>query len=365
LAKIREKWLKKETTCIIVLLSRQNPYTRRFLICDYNSSFEGDIQGERLVDTKNGQRVKWREKKTMSRKLAVCYARLDRPEKSERVNNCAGYLQFKLLSDMEKKLYRAWFCRVHLCPMCAWRKSLKIYGQVSKVMNVVDQEYPEHKYIFLTLTMRNCCADELKNTLDKLFLAFNALTKYKEVAEIAKGWFRALEITHNVKTDEYHPHIHTIILVPGTYAGRNHQYIKQARWTELWQRALGVDYKPLVDVRSVKAGAHDAGDVDGTKRKSAVSEVAKYAVKTDDYIDTVSETVMDGIVSVLDAALHNRRMVAYGGLLRAVHKRLHLDDVETGDLVNTDNDDDIRADLAETIIAYRWVPGLSDYYEVR
>jgi plasmid rolling circle replication initiator protein Rep len=322
---------------------------------------EDDTQGERLVDVINGQRVKWREKKNMTRKLANCYARLDMPYKSERVNNCASFLQFKL-SDEEKKLYRAWFCRVHLCPMCAWRKSLKIYGQVSKVMDTVDQELPGYKYIFLTLTMRNCTSDELADTLDKLFKAFNALTKYKEIVDIAKGWFRALEVTHNIKTNEYHPHIHTIVLVPGTYAGRNHQYIKQSRWVELWQRALGVDYVPVVDVRAVKPGSHDLAD--STRRKNAVSEVAKYAVKTDDYIDTVSEAVMDDIVSVLDAALHSRRMIAYGGIMRQVHKRLHLDDVETGDLVNTDNND-IRADLAETIISYRWVPGLSDYYEVR
>jgi plasmid rolling circle replication initiator protein Rep len=187
--------------------------------------------------------------------------------------------------------------------------------------------------------------------------------QYKEIKEIAKGWFRALEVTHNIKTDEYHPHIHTIVLVPGTYANRNHQYVKQARWVELWQRALGVDYVPVVDVRAVKPGSHDLED--GTKRKNAVSEVAKYAVKTDDYINRVSEAAMDDIVAALEFGLRNRRMIAYGGVMRAVHKRLHLDDVETGDLVNTDNDDDIRVDLAETIVSYKWVPGLYDYYEIK
>lgn len=49
--------------------------------------------------------------------------------------------------------------------MCAWRRSLKIFGQVSKVMDHVEKNY-NYRYIFLTLTVKNCYGEDLKDTLD-------------------------------------------------------------------------------------------------------------------------------------------------------------------------------------------------------
>ena len=55
--------------------------------------------------------------------------------------------------------------------MCSWRRSLKIFGQVSQVMNkALDNE--EYRFLFLTLTCKNVYGEDLSNQIDNLFYAF-------------------------------------------------------------------------------------------------------------------------------------------------------------------------------------------------
>ena len=59
-------------------------------------------------------------------------------KKAHRVRFCGSNLTYKVnIADGSKTLYSADFCKVRLCTMCAWRRSLKTFGQVSKVMDVL------------------------------------------------------------------------------------------------------------------------------------------------------------------------------------------------------------------------------------
>ena len=135
--------------------------------------------------------------------------------------------------------------------MCSWRRSKKIFGQVSKVMDKALEEN-EYRFLFLTLTCANVSGEDLANQLDELFKAFNLLTKRKSVKLAVKGWFRALEVTHNLISDTYHPHFHVILAVNKSYFKKPEQYLKQEQWTQLWKDSLKIDYTPIVDVRAFK-----------------------------------------------------------------------------------------------------------------
>ncbi|HEY8361905.1 MAG TPA: protein rep, partial [Tissierellaceae bacterium] len=121
----------------------------------------------------------WQGKKLRTIELADSYRRLGEEFKSKqyRVSDCGTFLEFKrFINDNSMKLNKANFCKVRLCPMCSWRRSLKIYGQVSKIMDeVVKNE--DLEFIFLTLTTRNCEGQDLSNTIDNIFNAFNKMTK--------------------------------------------------------------------------------------------------------------------------------------------------------------------------------------------
>ena len=324
----------------------------------YNDYTKDTCENQILSDKdKKGKERPWKVKKEKTMLLAESYKRLG-IKKFYRVVECGTYLEFKNFLDADRKLFKANFCKVRLCPMCTWRRELKIFGQVSKVMDKA-LEIKDYRFIFLTLTCANVEGLELSDTLDRLFKGFDRLFKRTILKKAVKGWFRALEVTHNldkdsVSYDTYHPHFHVILMVNKSYFTEKTQYISQADWTSLWKESLDVAYTPIVDVRAFKTG---------TKRQieKSIAESAKYTVKDNDYLLPKNEEMTDSAVMVLDNALANRRLIAFGGQLRKIHKELNLDDAETGDLINTDNDDEIREDIGIMVERYQWHVGYKQY----
>jgi len=277
--------------------------------------------GEVLSD---GQRP-WVEKKLKVDKLSTVYRqKLGKPAKALRLENCGTLLTYNECDCGTKSLTKANFCKERLCPMCAWRRSLKVFGQLKQVVCEIRKQEPASRFLLLTLTAKNCPAKELSNSLDGFFAGFKRLFERKEVKQHMLGYFRALEVTYSVKRGDYHPHFHVLLCMKSTYFAKG--YLSQAKWRALWQDVMRLDYLPQVDVRAVNM-ANDG----------AIAEVGKYAVKGDFWEYEVAD--MAPIIQTYDDALKGRRLMAYGGLMRQVHKQLNLADVETdADLVHTDDE---------------------------
>src|SRR5688572_19486658 len=60
--------------------------------------------------------------------------------KAKRMEDCAHFLTFKL-TDEGLKLYQAYLCKVRLCPLCNWRRSLKIAWQNKQIVEKANQDY--------------------------------------------------------------------------------------------------------------------------------------------------------------------------------------------------------------------------------
>lgn len=290
---------------------------------------------------------KYDPKKKRSLLLAASYDRIGTQQdrrsylrKSERVRDCGTFLQFK-----GHLLHYANFCKDRLCPMCTWRKSLKIFGEMSAVMDRIETE---SRFIFLTLTVKNIQGDKLSDQIDDLFKGYKKLMQRKELKSAVKGWFRALEITYSQETG-YHPHFHVVLQVHKNYFGKN--YIKQADYVRIWREVMRLDYDPQVDIRKIGGGYGNeiSGDyIGGQDIGKAVAESAKYTVKDSDYIYPDDEKLTDEVVQALDIALKGRRLIAYGGELKKIHH-----DVE----VENDQADKLRADVQGIVTTYHWRVG--------
>lgn len=305
---------------------------------------------------KKGKDNKWRDRHLEKNNLADSYKRLG-DKKYYRVLDCSTFLEFGVTKSSSLKLLQANFCKVRLCPMCAWRRSLKIFGQVSKVMDHVEENY-NYRYIFLTLTVKNCYSEDLKDTLDLMTSAFNKMNQRKAFKKAIKGYFRSLEITYNKENDTYHPHFHLILAVNKSYFTDKDYYLSQENWTRLWKESLQVDYTPVVDVRRVKSKDKNFSKV--------IAETAKYTVKSEDFLikkenGKIDEALTDEVVATLDKALHRKRLVSFGFLFKEIHRQLKLDDAENGDLKKTDNEDELRDDLTDIILRYQWNIGIKNY----
>lgn len=290
----------------------------------------------------SGKTRNWALHKLHSGYISLAYEEID-PRKAERMKECANWLSFVRKEDGTMKLHDARFCRVRLCPVCQWRRSLKTFAQMSQVLELARAD--GYQFIFLTLTMKNCSGSNLSNELTHLLLSFNRLMKYKDIQKAVKGFYRGCEVTHNVQTDEYHPHIHAILAVKGSYFGGSY-YISQQKWMELWARALQVDYTPIVDVRKCKGGS------------KAIAEACKYAVKPSDILNFDDWEMTVDTLRTLDSALEKRRFVGLGGCIKEIHKRLHLDDIEDGDLVHVESVETEQATEEEIIFFWN---GYSQY----
>lgn len=79
--------------------------------------------------------------KNRSLELSAVYKRLQMDSKAYSIQNCGTYLEFKRFkNNNDFKLYHANFCKCRLCPMCSWRRSLKIFGQVSRIMEELKRK---------------------------------------------------------------------------------------------------------------------------------------------------------------------------------------------------------------------------------
>lgn len=333
------------------------------------SSEEKEIEILRDVND-FGKERDWQGKKTRTMLMAQHHAEIEElKKKAERMYDCGNYLVFKM-KDGTLKLYQAYFCKARLCPMCNWRRSLKIAFQNKKIIEKVNEQ-EKVKWVFLTLTVRNVEGEELKNTMDQMTKAWNNFSRYAKFKKSVKGYFRAMEVTRNWNKESewygtYHPHFHILIAVPIDYFGRN--YIKQSEWTSMWQKAMKIDYKPIVHVAKVKPKEDSSDFVEIEKEvkktiseQNAVFEVSKYPIKDSDVIrgsEVTSENVRT--VKDLDKALAYKRLISYGGILAKIHRELNLSDAEDGDLIHIDDDSDEVANGAVDVMAY-WNIGLNNY----
>lgn len=309
-----------------------------------------NMSAEVLQDEQNGKVRPWRPKKIRSLKVADSFQRLGFEKKAMRVRFCGSALGFlKNLKTGEKKLYSADFCRERLCPMCQWRKSMKVFHQVSKVMDRAEQENKDIVPLFLTLTLKNCSGDDLKTTLDIVFKGWNLLWKQRKMERIAKGWFRALEVTYNKESDTFHPHIHAVLVVDkGYFKGKD--YMETADWVQTWKKVLKLDYDPICDIRKIK---------NGKGKHKAVAEVAKYTLKDTDFVHDDNE-LTDKLIEVLSTSLKGRRLFAFGGLLKQIAKQIGIEELAEGDLIHID-DEKVREDVATVLEVYRWNFGFANY----
>ena len=318
-----------------------------------------------ISETTNKRR-KWQEYKQSNIYLAGAYTQID-DDKAIKLLNCAEYLAYDVNEYEKKHLSQVYFCRIRLCPVCSWRRSLRLFADNMKIVQYIDshnREFGKINYLFVTLTVKNCVADKLSSTLDSILKAYNDLLRRKCIRSSWRGCVRHLEVTHNVNRDSssfdtYHPHLHLLVAVDaGAYFGR--KYISTFQLRQLWADCLHITDEQYrnnlqVDIRVCKNSTAEA-----------VAEVSKYASKSKDYIILDDWDLTVDTVNTLDNALRNRRLVSYSGIFNVVKKMLKIEDVEKADLVHIEDDE--QEQLSENVVrrdCYWWHFGYSQYYKLK
>lgn len=323
---------------------------------------------------------------------------------SGRIEGCSRFLGFGWMTDTATKeeqlrLKVAHFCRSRNCTICQWRRSLRWVARFLKAMPAILYDYPSARFLFLTLTVKNCDIADLRSTLDRMNQAWKRLSERKQFPAI--GFVKSFEVTKSwdvtykgayvgrmgtktlnkwkrsqrrfnealmrlETTDQVHPHFHILLMVdPGYFAGKN--YLSQKDWTALWQSCLRVDYPPIVNIKAVKPkgrwfDSQEELPAEETLARGIV-ETVKYTVKPSDLVPQSEDPDLLELdrqwLLQLTKQLEHTRAIALGGIFKN-----HLSEADPieGDLIGKSEDGE---EISASTIYYRWNEIVQRYSEDR
>ena len=260
---------------------------------------------------------------------------------ADRMSVCSLFLDFKQVpseDSLKLKLSAAHFCRVRWCPVCQWRRSLMWRAKAAKVLPSILETYPKYRWLFVTLTIKNCQIGELRSTITHMNKSFQRLSELK--AFPAEGWLKAVEVTRS-KDGTAHPHFHVMMMVKPSYFSTG--YLSMEKWKNMWAKSLRIDYEPQIDIKALKDK--------GANFSALLSEVIKYQVKESDLV-----AERDWFIE-LTKQLHKTRAISSGGILKEYLKELEN---EPEDLIGDDGEcDDTLAHLY-----FGWMQHYQQYRQV-
>ena len=99
------------------------------------------------------------------------------------------------------------------------------------------------------------------------------------------------------------------------------------------------------------------------ERFKSVLEVAKYPVKSRDYLSGDDKETNLKTVDDLENALHRKRLTAFGGLLKVIQKELNIEEIDSdkADLIATGEEVEKEEETGRELVA-TWSHTHKNYY---
>lgn len=269
----------------------------------------------------------WDEHRANSDRVSNYYSSTEFQSYSDRIRDCSQLLDFRLVPEQiegayKLKLSTVRLCHCRQCLVCSWRRSLVYKARAYKTLPKVVQDFPTSRYLFVTLTVKNCAITELRETLKLMNQSFARLTKLKDFPAI--GYLRTTEVTKGRDGISSHPHFHCLLMVKASFFGRN--YIRQAEWVEMWRKSLRVDYNPILDVQALKPQSSPV---------ALLAEIVKYQCKPNDIVLSDREWFLE-----LTRQLHRTKAIAFGGVFKEYFRELEREPT-TEEMIGDDGEGEI------------------------
>src|SRR5690554_6864936 len=108
----------------------------------------------------------------------VGYSLLNSPSTEDagrRILNCAAEVGLSPETNQRHRVF-AYYCKHRQCPICEWRRSQRTCAEMHQLFDH-KPDLADGKWIYLTLTVRNCSTQNLRETLDRMTKAFQRLTR--------------------------------------------------------------------------------------------------------------------------------------------------------------------------------------------
>ncbi len=312
----------------------------------YINNSTGEVGSQADFILEDGRRD-WHKRKKMTNNLADIVKEYD-VERAHILRGCGTYLYFGD-TGQKLKLLSANFCRLRICPMCSWRRSLKLGAECNRMYEVMARDGYD-KHVFVTLTVKNVTADELNTAIDNLCNSFVRFSRSVWFKRSFLGSYRALEVTYNADNNTYHPHLHVLLTCNEKYFIRG----SGLYWTKddlirRWRKSAHLDYDPSVSIETIKPK-------DGQNMTAACAEICKYPTKVMSFVSLKDKLLRVEVCHTIDTVLAGRRLILFSGIQAEYRRKLRYDDnPENGDLINVSGEN-VSEDYIREIV-YTWRSG--------
>lgn len=239
-----------------------------------------------------------------------------------------GWCSRTLCLDGDGRIMHREACHARGCPMCQSLRAARWSHRLrAGLLAMLASEAEPLTFAHLTLTVRNCAVGELRDHTRAIHQALQRMTE--RAVFPALGHVRNTEVSVNLKAGTVHPHVHVLLVLPGSYfaapwhyqpaarkGGRRRivpGYMSHAEYVALWQECARLDYAPSVRIQAV--------NLTTPRGRQALYEVAKYGVKP-----ASLSRMPPAMLPAFFEQLHHTRAIAVSGLLRRYVQEPEEDD---------------------------------------
>lgn len=292
----------------------------------------------------NGDRITERKKESFKTANSfIIRGKIEENEtltkRGERSLNCAQQRYIVVVNGKAHTVFTH-RCRSRHCQNCQRIKAFVWQEKMKEIFPDLISKYPNHKYLFVTFTVKNPKLKNLKSVLICMSRAYAKMFQRKAFKKWFVGDIRSTEITRgNSGEDEAHPHFHALICVHPTYF-KGVNYMSADVWGQNWGECLEAEFKkegleynaadypkgfPRVDIRLAKS-ADRKTDITNQNisehGEQLINYVLKYSVKGSDLLKNGKA---DAWFWEFDKQVKNIRMIAASGDIKKSLAKLERD----------------------------------------
>ncbi|HEA0558369.1 TPA: protein rep [Escherichia coli] len=292
----------------------------------------------------NGDRITERKKESFKTANSfIIRGKIEENEtltkRGERSLNCAQQRYIVVVNGKAHTVFTH-RCRSRHCQNCQRIKAFVWQEKMKEIFPDLISKYPNHKYLFITFTVKNPKLKNLKSVLICMSRAYAKMFQRKAFKKWFVGDIRSTEITRgNSGEDEAHPHFHALICVHPTYF-KGSNYMSADVWGQNWGECLEAEFKkegleynaadypkgfPRVDIRLAKSADRktDITNKNITEHgEQLINYVLKYSVKGSDLLKNGKA---DKWFWEFDKQVKNIRMIAASGDIKKSLAKLERD----------------------------------------
>lgn len=261
-------------------------------------------------------------KKILNQKMADRLYKLGYQGRSVRMRECMNTIEYTKCNVCgEIHILQTNRCRDRFCALCQTQLARKRFSEMTQVYDMIKPIIEGTTTAMLTLTIKNCYVDDLKQTIKEMNKAFKRLKQSVYFEKNIMGFAKTIEVTYNEEWNTFHPHFHILLL----FRKKEDNFFSidyKDDFAELWKKSLRVDYTPEIDIREAysKVNGED-------KIINAFLEASKYSLKTANALRIKNDMVFNQFVM----AITNLQFCTYGGIIREARRRLNLQDEDYDD----------------------------------